>query len=94
STCRAALFCAAQSSYTSKAEDKSEYGSPGGQVGTTADWWKEPVQSQLLIAATDLAEPGRTGSIPPLFTTRRNRQICADPNEQWVQDRIQYLSQI
>uniref|UniRef100_A0A8C6VBA9 C-C motif chemokine n=1 Tax=Naja naja TaxID=35670 RepID=A0A8C6VBA9_NAJNA len=29
-----------------------------------------------------------------IFITRRKWQLCADPNEQWVQDRIQYLSQI
>ncbi|XP_026527273.1 C-C motif chemokine 5-like [Notechis scutatus] len=28
-----------------------------------------------------------------VFITNRNRQMCADPNAQWVQDRVKYLSQ-
>ncbi|XP_026564357.1 C-C motif chemokine 8-like [Pseudonaja textilis] len=28
-----------------------------------------------------------------VFITHVNRQMCADPNAQWVQDRIKYLSQ-
>uniref|UniRef100_A0A8C6VEB9 C-C motif chemokine n=1 Tax=Naja naja TaxID=35670 RepID=A0A8C6VEB9_NAJNA len=28
-----------------------------------------------------------------VFITHVNRKMCADPNEQWVQDRVKYLSQ-
>ncbi|ETE67597.1 C-C motif chemokine 5, partial [Ophiophagus hannah] len=28
-----------------------------------------------------------------VFITHMNRQMCADPNAQWVQDRVKYLSQ-
>uniref|UniRef100_A0A670Z123 Chemokine interleukin-8-like domain-containing protein n=1 Tax=Pseudonaja textilis TaxID=8673 RepID=A0A670Z123_PSETE len=28
------------------------------------------------------------------FITKKDRRICADPSEQWVQDRMKYLSEI
>uniref|UniRef100_A0A670ZFN1 C-C motif chemokine n=1 Tax=Pseudonaja textilis TaxID=8673 RepID=A0A670ZFN1_PSETE len=29
-----------------------------------------------------------------IFITKKDRRICANPNEQWVQDRMKYLSEI
>ncbi|XP_026547525.1 C-C motif chemokine 5-like [Notechis scutatus] len=55
------------------------------------DYVKRPLPEKILKSFEETE--GRCSRPAVIFITHKNRRICADPSEQWVQDRIQYLSQ-
>ncbi|XP_026571738.1 C-C motif chemokine 5-like [Pseudonaja textilis] len=55
------------------------------------DYVKRPLPETILKSFEQTE--GRCSMPAVVFITKKDRRICADPSEQWVQDRMQYLSQ-
>uniref|UniRef100_A0A670Z9K5 C-C motif chemokine n=1 Tax=Pseudonaja textilis TaxID=8673 RepID=A0A670Z9K5_PSETE len=56
------------------------------------DYVKRPLPETILKSFEQTE--GRCSMPAVVFITKKDRRICADPSEQWVQDRMKYLSEI